>query len=266
MVRLELRPGDELLIVDNCWPPGPAPALEGVRTASAPEMASPAHARNVGAAASAADWLVFLDADTEPEPALLDRYFDPAPAERTAILAGGVEDRGEGGSLAARMAVATGAMRQDASLRNGFMPYAITANCAIRRAAFEEAGGFEARAQAGEDADLCWRLQRLGWGLEERPRALVRHRSRESLSELWRQRFRHGAGAGWLERRYPGAMPAWGLPALVRDSLQRLGAGAAARFRGDRDELALAATTVSAWWAFELGRRLASNEARVRQP
>lgn len=260
---LRRRRSDGVAIADNSPRPRRDPGVEGVRVVRAAGLASSYFARNAGAATAAGEWLVFCDADTEPVAALIEAYLDPPPGERTAILAGGVRDHPEGGSLAARLARQTGAMGQRASLDNPYMPYAITANCAIRAEAFREAGGFEPAVRSGGDADLCWRIQRLGWRLEERPGALVDHRNRATMRELWRQRARHGAGAAWLEGRYPGAMPRWGAAALLRDSGRRLAAGLAALGRGQPGEAALAAAEVSGWWAFEAGRRT-PNRARRR--
>src|SRR3954463_12906625 len=81
---LELGDGDTLVLVDNT--PGQGPAADS-------EVPTPGYARNRGAQRGSADWLVFLDADVAPSPDLLDRYFDPAPGERTALLAGGVLDQ-----------------------------------------------------------------------------------------------------------------------------------------------------------------------------
>ena len=49
---------------------------------------TPGYGRNRGAEQGSAEWLVFLDADVVPAPDLLDRYFDPLPAQDTALLAG----------------------------------------------------------------------------------------------------------------------------------------------------------------------------------
>src|SRR4051795_13311447 len=46
--------------------------------------------RNRGAARGRAPWILFLDDDVEAPADLLDRLFDPAPGERTGVLAGGV--------------------------------------------------------------------------------------------------------------------------------------------------------------------------------
>ncbi len=46
----------------------------------------------------------------------------------------------------------------------------------IRRAAFEEVGGFDPRQwMYAEDLDLAWRLARNGWGVRYEPRAAARH-------------------------------------------------------------------------------------------
>jgi hypothetical protein len=251
-----LGPDDELFVAYNApaaFPPTEAAALvwDGPR-------GSPGSARNAAAAQAAGAWLVFADADCEPGAGWLERWFEPAPRERVGVLAGAVDDEAAGNGVAARVARATGALDQSATLRNPFLPYGVTANLAVRAAAFHEVGGFETERRIAEDADLCWRLQRTGWALEDRPEARVAHRSRETLAALWRQRAQNGAAARWLAGRYPGAMPKWNLLALCRDSAQRLADGA----RRGPDGALLEAAVVSGWWAFELGRRAPAWMAR----
>jgi len=255
---------DELVVLDNSPTAAGEADTPGVRVLHDAALASPGYARNAGAGESGGDWLVFCDDDTEPEPDLLERYFDPPPAERTAILAGAVVDAPRGETLAARLARETETMSQRQTLSNPYRPFAITANCAFRADVFRAVGGFDSTIFLGEDADLCWRIQAAGYAIEERPRAVVRHYSRVTMAALWRQRMRHGAGADWLRRRYPGAMPRWGLAALVRDSALRLWSGARAAAKGERGRLALEAATVSGWWAFELGRRTSNSSQPSR--
>ena len=73
-------------MVDNT----PGPPREGALHAA--EIPTPAYARNRGAAEGDGEWLVFIDADADPAPDLLDRYFDPAPGERTGLIGGGVHE------------------------------------------------------------------------------------------------------------------------------------------------------------------------------
>ena len=257
--------GDQVVLADNADPPAAPDGLPGVEVVPARGHASAGCARNAGAERARGEWIVFCDADVEPAPDLLDRYFQPPPGPRCAILAGAVIDHPEGDGIAARLARATETMSQRHTLDNPYLPYAITANCAVRAAAFREVGGFVADVQWGEDADLCWRLVRAGWEIEERPAAVVHHRNRDTLRAVWRQRARWGRGAAWLDARYPGSMPRWGLAALARESAARLARGTRGRLRGERGRLALEAATVSTLWAYELGR-LTPNRARRLDP
>ena len=249
-------PGDEVIIADNRRPGSPplpdASLPPGARVVRADRLPGPAPARNCGAAAASGDWLVFIDADTRPDPGLLDAYFEPAPGPRTAILAGTVVDVAARSTLVSRHDVARQRMSQDMTLRRR-RPYAQTANCAVRRSVFESAGGFDDRAR-GEDADLCFRLFEAGWEMEERPAARVQHRAREELRDWLSQQVRHGQGAAWLERRYPGEFPSRGWRFLA-NRLVHLGAEAARSLvRGDREQAGFALLDLIRVWAFELGR------------
>ncbi len=144
---------------------------------------------------------MFIDADCEPDPALLDAYFATAPKADVGVLAGGIEDAVVDDSAVARYVAARAKMAQPAT-------YAQTANCAVRREALLAVGGWPEPIVSGGDADLCWRLRDAGWTMESRPGALVRHRSRASLGALLRQLHRHGRGMAWLESRWPGSFPA----------------------------------------------------------
>jgi GT2 family glycosyltransferase len=260
--RLVVGPGDELIVADNRaastedWHAG------SIRVIRANGVAAPGFARNRVAAVTTAEWLVFLDADTRPEPDLLERYFDPLPAPGTAILAGGIEDRAAGRSPAARHSARRGQMSHQTTLQRAGTPYAQSANLAVRRTAFAAAGGFHEGARAGEDADLGWRLRAGGWGLEQRPRACVAHVTRATLSSLLAQLARHGSGAAWLERRYPGEFPVPRRRDVARRVLGGLRRAVVAAVRGRPQAAEGALMDVLEGCAFEAGRRLLSNRPR----
>lgn len=258
MGRLELREGDSITIVDNRPHAAEPQRAKDPRVLRAPERQSSYFARNRGAARGAAEWLLFIDADVRPPADLLDRYFDEKPADRTGVLAGAVDDEplspGEKHSIAARYARLRRPMSQSSTLRPGKWGYAQTANCAVRRVAFEAVGGFCDDIRSGGDADLCFRLKAAGWGIESRDGASVVHYSRRTLAAMLRQRARHGSGSAWLNRRYPGAFPATGLMWLTAWTARRVAHGlvSAARRRGDDAVLALVEPI--SIWAFEVGR------------
>ena len=104
---------------------------------------------------------------------------------------------------------------QEAHLRHPYRPRAVAANLLVRRAAFEQVGGFYEGVRAGEDTDFSWRLQAAGWRLELRTEASVEHRYRTTLRDLRSQWRGYAAGRAWLARRYDGFEPE---PALRRAS------------------------------------------------
>src|SRR4051812_2991228 len=257
MARVLLGDGDSIVVVDNT--PGHGSSDGTVPVVGAAEVATPGYARNRGAERGSADWLVFVDADVAPSPDLLERYFEPPPGQRTALLAGGLLDEAvsRGGPPTARYAYLRRTMDQRA------MGHPKTANVAVRRSAFEAVAGFREDIRAAEDADLTYRLQAEGGEVELRDRAVGVHSSRRSLSAFLRQKLVWGAGSAWLDREYPGSAPGrrlpglawWAIRAAPRDLLR------AARAR-DRDGALMAVFIPLELLAYEVGRFLSNKRLR----
>lgn len=256
MRTIDLRSGDTLTIVDNR-----ATATDrGDNVIADPDQQSSYHARNAGARRGSAPWILFVDADVDPAADILDRYFEPLPAEDTGLLAGGVQDAPlpDDPTRAERYAVSAEQMSQTRTLRAGPWAYAQTANAAVRREAFDQIGGFTEGIRSGGDADLCFRLRVAGWQLESREQAGVIHHNRASTRSFLRQKARHGAGAAWLNEVYPGSFPPRERRFWLRRLLRELKTGAVLTAKGKPGEAAdLLFPTVTVW-AFELGRH-ASN-------
>ncbi len=260
---IALRAGDEIIVADN-RPGAPAvrvPAGPGVTVCAAVGWQAPGCARNLGARVAGGEWLVFIDADTVPSSSLLDAYFQPRPADRTAILAGGIVDVAGSTTLAARHTAERGHLSQRTTLDRRGTPYAQTANVAVRASAFHAVGGFLDYIQAGEDADLCFRLAAAGWRLEERPDAQVEHRTRDGVVPLLRQLARHGSGSAWLNRRYPGEFPRPGRRELTGRTAHGLRQATRALAAREPETAGRALLDLAGSAAFAVGR-LQRNQAR----
>jgi hypothetical protein len=77
-------------------------------------------------------------------------------------------------------------------------------NMAFRRDALLAINGFNPiYLRAGDDVDVCWRLQARGWRIGFAPAALVWHHHRASIGAYWRQQVGYGEGEVWLQPHHP---------------------------------------------------------------
>ena len=77
-------------------------------------------------------------------------------------------------------------------------------NMAFRRNALLAIGGFNPiYLRAGDDVDVCWRLQARGWRIGFASAALVWHHHRSSVKAYWRQQLGYGEGETWLMAHHP---------------------------------------------------------------
>lgn len=218
LLALDTRPGDELILADNSVSSVAATvATDAVTVIRAIGERSPAHARNAGAACARNDWILFLDSDCLVRHDLLAAYFAQPIGAGVGALAGEVLAAPAGDTLAARYGAARGFLSQEAHLNHPYRPRAVAANLMVRRAAFEQVGGFYEGVRAGEDTDFSWRVQAAGWRLELRCEASVEHRYRTTLKDLRSQWRGYAAGRAWLARRYEGFEPE---PAVRRASVR----------------------------------------------
>jgi GT2 family glycosyltransferase len=65
-------------------------------------------------------------------------------------------------------------------------------------------GGFDRRFRAaGDDVDICWRLQNRGWKIGFSPAAVVWHHRRNSIRTYWKQQKGYGKAEALLEAKWP---------------------------------------------------------------
>ena len=126
-----------------------------------------ARARNKGAAAASGDWLVFVDADSQPSRELFEEMMDTIQAGRH--LAGG---------CTLKLAGSHGLAGWIASGWNWVSRigcYAAGSFIFCEAAAFREIGGFDNQLYATEELDLSRRLKRLAGKTGKRMIILHRH-------------------------------------------------------------------------------------------
>ena len=77
-------------------------------------------------------------------------------------------------------------------------------NMAFRKAALEAIDGFDPQFRiAGDDVDVCWRLQQKGWTLGYSPGAMIWHHRRNSIRAYWKQQRNYGKAESFLEKKWP---------------------------------------------------------------
>lgn len=87
--------------------------------------------------------------------------------------------------------------------QSGYYCLVSSACCAMRRAIFEEAGGFSEELIAGEDPEFFIRVRRLGYRLILAPHTWVWHPAPTTLPALLRKHFFYGVGHSQEVKRDP---------------------------------------------------------------
>ena len=77
-------------------------------------------------------------------------------------------------------------------------------NMAFRREALQAIGGFDPRYRAaGDDVDVCWRVQEQGWKIGFHAAAMDWHHCRNSIRTYWKQQQGYGKAEALLEEKWP---------------------------------------------------------------
>ena len=231
LLVLDLAPGDELILADNCgrrggarrrsrWsarpastrPPTPATSAPRARTATGSCSSTPTAGRRAG----------LLDA-------LLRARRSPTTSARSPARSFRCP---RAHTLAARYGAARNFLGQDAHLSHPYLPRAVAANLLVRRAAFEQVGGFyEGRAgRRGHRLQLApaaRRLEARGPPRARRRASLPDHDRRAAAAVARLRRRARVAGAAATTDFEPEPAVRGRRPAATRRS--RCGAGAAGR-------------------------------------
>jgi GT2 family glycosyltransferase len=185
----------DILVVEESDQPSP---VLGVRRVSIPLRGQGfGYARNVALLHAAAELVVFIDDDCTAAPGWLEALIEPFQKDPSVLGVAGavlVRDCGRIGYAENVLGFPGGGLRYHDAARGQVVPtkYLSTCNCAYRRSAILEAGGFLQQArQGGEDSLLAERISRAGPCVYA-PQAIVYHRTRDSLPAVFRWFTRRG--------------------------------------------------------------------------
>ncbi len=191
LAALDGLPDYELIVIDNGSTDGTAEFLAqlggDVRIVKNADNAGFAKACNQGAALARGKYLVFLNNDTIPRPGWLNALVGEAESDASVGVVGG------------KVLYPNGTIQHAGVVRDSrhLLPYHIyqsfagdhpavnqrrefqivTAACLlIRRAVFEEVGGFdEGYVNGYEDSDLCLKVKARGYQVVYQPRSVITH-------------------------------------------------------------------------------------------
>ncbi|MEQ1871691.1 MAG: glycosyltransferase [Vicinamibacterales bacterium] len=161
------------------------------------------HARNIGLEHATGEIVAYTDADTRVDRDWLTYLVQPF-LQSDVVGSGGPnvvppDDPPMAQSIARAPGAPTHVLLDDRTAEH--VP---GCNMAFRREALLAIGGFNpVYLRAGDDVDVCWRLQARGGRIGFASAALVWHHHRSSIRAYWRQQVGYGEGERWLMAYHP---------------------------------------------------------------
>jgi GT2 family glycosyltransferase len=161
-------------------------------------------ARNHGMNAATGEIIAYIDDDAYPDPHWLT-YLAAAFMRTEHVGIGGPNIAPPGdGMIADCVANAPGAPVH-VLLSDEVAEHIPGCNMAYRRERLMAIGGFDPRFRvAGDDVDMCWRLQERGWTLGFAPAAVVWHHRRNSIKAYFKQQREYAKAEALLADKWPG--------------------------------------------------------------
>jgi O-antigen biosynthesis protein len=161
-------------------------------------------ARNAGLAEASGDIVAYTDADVRVDPDWLTYLIQPLLSSPDIVESGGPNVVPPDDPWMAQCVARAPGGPACVLLDDRIAEHVPGCNMAFRRDALLAIGGFTPLfVRAGDDVDVCWRLQARGGKIAFAPSALVWHHHRATLRGYWRQQVGYGEGESWLKALHP---------------------------------------------------------------
>jgi O-antigen biosynthesis protein len=162
-----------------------------------------ASARNTGLTAATGEIVAYIDDDAYPDPHWL-RYLANTFMNTKHVGIGGPNIAPPGDGPIAECVAHSPGNPVHILLSDTEAEHIPGCNMAFRKAALEAIEGFDPQFRiAGDDVDVCWRLQQKGRTLGYSPGAMVWHHRRNSIRAYWKQQRNYGKAESFLEKKWP---------------------------------------------------------------
>jgi O-antigen biosynthesis protein len=197
-------PDVEVIVVDDGSTDDSASiaASHGFRVIST-ENRGLSRARNTALEAATGEIVAYIDDDAMPDPHWLTYLVDTF-ARTDFVAVGGPNLPVPGDGAVADAVAAAPGNPIHVLLTDREAEHIPGCNAAFRTEALRESGGFDPRFRtAGDDVDICWRLQDRGWRIGYAPAAVVWHHRRATVGGYLRQQRGYGRAEAMLERKWP---------------------------------------------------------------
>jgi GT2 family glycosyltransferase len=160
-------------------------------------------ARNTGMNAAAGEIVAYIDDDARPDPHWLT-YLASTFLNTDHVGVGGPNLPPPNDGMVADCVASSPGGPIHVLLTDVVAEHIPGCNMAFRKAALQAIGGFDTQFHiAGDDVDVCWRLQERGWTLGFSPAAMVWHHRRNSVKTYLKQQLNYGKAEADLEKKWP---------------------------------------------------------------
>jgi len=160
-------------------------------------------ARNTGIAAAEGEVVAFTDSDCRADEDWLRYLVGDLVSSRFAGIGGHNFLPPEDSAVAAAVLVSPGGPAH-VMLNDRLAEHIPGCNMAFYKWALDEIGGFDPIfTKAGDDVDVCWRLQQRGYRIGFNPAGFVWHYRRSTLKAYLKQQRGYGEAEALLVRKHP---------------------------------------------------------------